>query len=178
MRVNQQHVLSEQGKHLLLTRYDGTTETIDELCTLLGAPRWRVKRWAQQHGLAKEKERPWQASEDAYLERFYATKSMGQLIHRLERTERAIKHRLLFLGLTKMSEGYTLQGMADAFGCSRERILSWVDRGWLRGERRQTNRPNDIWYFSEAAVRSFVKEYRKEVSRTKPDLVWLIDLLS
>lgn len=175
------YILSEPIQRLLLAKYDGKTETIDELERLTGLPRWKIRNWARSQGLARTKEPNWSEAEETYLEQHLTKHSLTQIAHHLGRSKVAVKLKAKRLGIRKQAEGYTLCGLCLAFGCDHHTIEKWIRAGWLKGTRRQTERTveqGDTWYFSDAAVRRLITEHPLEIDPRKADWLWLVDILS
>lgn len=176
---NQKYFLSDSGREMLMRYYDGKHETTQMLVKCLGVPRHIIYRWALKLGLKQRGTRTWTEREIHYLESNIHQLSMEQLMKHLKRTECSIVRKAYELGLSKSHEGYTLSALVAAFGVHHKTIERWVAKGWLRGKRRQTRRTHlpDIWYFSDANVRDFVKRHPEEVNPTKADWLWLVDVL-
>lgn len=171
--------MDDAGRELMVNYYDGTSEAITMLAQRLCVPRYTIHRWASQLQLGKRHVRPWTTKEVQYLESNLHHLSYEMLAQKMNRTEAAIYLKAQDMGLNKSHEGYTLTGLASGFGVHHEKIKRWVEKGWLRGKRRQTRRTHvgDIWYFSDAAVRDFVKHHPEEVDPAKSDWLWLVDVL-
>lgn len=176
---NQKYFLSDWQRRLIIDRYDGTPETTQMLTQQLGVPRYTLYRWASQLGLTKRVARPWTTKDLIYLEGNLHQLSYEQLAQKLERTEAAVYLKAQTMGLCKSHEGYTLKGLAAAFGVHTDVVKRWVDKGWLKGKRRQSRRElvGDIWYFSDAAVRELVKRHPEAIDPAKADWLWLVDVL-
>src|SRR5580765_7638695 len=99
--VPQRYVLDEQGRRLMLAYYDGTTPIIDDLVKKLQVPRWVVKKWASNMGLARQKEPPWSQAEIEYLESYLHRQSLGAIAKKLGRTKVAVKLKAKRLGINK-----------------------------------------------------------------------------
>lgn len=182
--VRQKYVLDDVGRRLLLEQYNGRTETIDHLMeshfTPLGIPRDKVKTWACQLGLARKKEPRWTTKDLNYVERNLHKKSLGAIAKHLHRTKTAVTIKAKKLGVAKSHEGYTMRGLMVGLGMTNHhRVLFWLEQGWLKGSRRKTERPaeRDIWYFSDRAIRDFVRSHPEEVDPRRADWLWLVDVL-
>lgn len=181
--IPQKWVLDAPGRQLILARYDGRTATIDELARRLGVPRYVVKRWGRELGLARQKEARWTPDEDSYLEEHLHRLSLAAIATHLGRTKNAVTLRAQrHLGISKGYEGYTLCGLCAALGCDHHKVERWLRAGWLRGTRRQSERTpqqgGDMWLFTDGAVRAFVREHPQEVDPRRADWVWLVDVLT
>lgn len=181
--LRQKYVLDDVGRRLLHEQYDGRTETIDHLMkthfTPLGIPRQKVKAWACQLGLARQKEPRWSEKDEAYLERHLYKKSLGAIARQLGRTKTAISLRAKKLGLCKTQEGYTMRGLCLGLGCDHKAVTRWLEADWLKGARRQSERTarGDIWYFSDKNIRDFIANHPGEVDPRHADWLWLVDVL-
>jgi hypothetical protein len=177
------YVLDDVGRRLLIEQYDGKTETIDHLMrthfTPRGIPRSRVKAWACQLGLARQKEPRWTNKDLAYIERHLHKKSLGVIAKHLKRTKIAVQLKAKQLGVSKTQEGYTMRGLMMGLGVTNHRRIElWIKQGWIRASRRQTeNSACDYWYFSDAGIRDFIKNHPEEVDPRRADWLWLVDVL-
>lgn len=178
----QRYVLDEPGRHLILARYDGRTGTIDELAERLRVPRWQVRKWGAQLGLARQKEPPWSADEIAYLEAHLSRTSVKRIASRLGRSATAVRLKAKRLGVRKSGEGYTMRALCEGLGCDHHKVARWIELGWLKGKRRQTERSaiqgGDMWYFSDRAIRRLVSAHPIEIDPRRVDWVWLVDVLT
>jgi hypothetical protein len=180
--LHQRYILDEPGRRLLLARYDGTTATLDDLMrmhfTTRGIPRWKVKQWAQQLGLSRQKEPPWTPDEIAYLEQYLHRVKLAEIAAHLGRTTIAVQLKAKRLGLRKTGEGYTMRGLCLGLGVDHRAVTRWIEAGWLKGTRRQSERvTRDIWYFSDQAIRALVREHPSEIDPRRVDWLWLVDVL-
>lgn len=179
----QKYVLDDVGRRLLIDRYDGRKATLDDLMhrhfTPRGIPRQKVKHWASALGLARQKEPAWTPDEIAYLEKYLHKSSLRDIGKHLGRTAVAVRLKAKRLGINKChQEGYTMRGLMEGLGITNHhRVLLWIDKGWLKGHKRQTERTHDVWYFSDAAIRKFVKEHPNEIDPRRADWLWLVDVL-
>jgi hypothetical protein len=178
--LRQKYFLDEPGRRLILAKYDGRTEVIDELAERLKVPRWVVMRWARGLGLTRRKEPPWTQEEMNYLERYLHKTSIASIAKHLGRTQTAVQAKAKRLGASKTQEGYTMSGLCLGLGCDEKTVKKWIERGWLRGQRRKTERTEgqgDIWYFSDAAIRELVRKHPEEIDPRRADWLWLVDVL-
>lgn len=181
--VRQRYILTDQGRRLLLETYDGTSACIDMLVERLGVPRWKVNRWAGDLGLARQKEPYWTQEDEDYLERNLHRKSVADIAKTLNRTQVAVRLKAKRLGVNKLyQEGYTMRGLCMALGCDHRKVKTWVERGWLKGTRRQSERVTvqggDVWLFTNRDVRHFVIKHPTEIDQRRCDWIWMVDLLA
>jgi hypothetical protein len=177
----QKYVMTEQQRRILLDGYDGRTETLDDLMRFFpGVPRKRVTAWAAQLGLTRRQERRWTQEEMDYLEQHLCHMSLDTLARKLNRTKTAVRLRAKRLEINKtQQEGYTMRGLCLGLGVSHHRVAQWLERGWLKGVRRQTERQwRDTWLFRDKAVKRFIKEHPEEIDPRRFDWIWVVDLLT
>lgn len=177
----QKYVLDERGRRLILEKYDGTSAAIDELMRYFpGYPRYIIRKWASQLGLARQKEPYWTEEDEAYLERNLHRKSLGDIARYLGRTKTAVRLKAKRLGVNKTQEGYTMRGLLMGLGMtSHHRVHYWIEKGWIKATRRQSERSEnvDIWLFTDGAIRDFIKNHPQEVDPRRADWLWLVDIL-
>ncbi len=176
----QKYVLNEQGRRLILAKYDGSSETIDELMHYFpGYPRHVIRKWGSDLGLARQKEPRWTEEDEAYVERNLHRKSIADIAKHLGRTQTAVKLKAKRIGVNKCGqEGYTMRGLCMGLGCNHHAVARWLERGWIKGRRRQTERPDrDVWLFTDQDIRQFVKQHPQEIDPRRADWLWLVDVL-
>ena len=161
---------------------------VRDLAKTLGVPRWKVTRRAQGLGLItkKKKEPSWTEKELKILEsqsRFtpetiqrklkengYARSVVGIVLKR---------QRMRFLGNLN---GQTANNLSACFGIDRKTITRWINKGYLKAQKRNTNRTSaqggDAYYIKDRWVRDFIIESIDMIDIRKVDKYWLIDLLA
>ncbi len=175
--------LTDFQRKILLERYDGRKATIDELMRYFpGVPRWRVKHWAGELGLARRKEPNWTADDVAYLEQQLGHRRVEAIAKHLGRTVTAVKLKSKRLGINQTSEGYTMRGLCLGLGVDHHKVEKWLAAGWLRGARRHTERTvmqgGDTWYFSDQAIYELVRNHPNEIDPRRVEWIWLVDILT
>lgn len=180
--TRQRYFLDDRGRQMLLNEYDGKTATIDRLALRLGVPRWMVKKWGGQLGLAQQKEPRWREEELAYLEQYLGRMSLSAIAAHLGRTKTAVQIKAKRLSVSKSADGYTLHRLMACLGADHHKIERWIARGWLKGERRGSERGaaqgGDMWFFSQEAVRKFVTWHPEEIDQRRVSWIWVVDLLA
>jgi hypothetical protein len=180
--IPQQYTLSDRGRAIILAEYDGTTEVIDNLVKRLRVPRYLIKRWAGQLGLARRKEPCWTDAEERYLESHLHQQSLNAIADHLGRTKVAVKLKAKRLGINKTKEGHTMRGLELALGSDHHNIEKWMANGWLKGMRRGSERTEqqggDMWLFLDSDIRDFVRAHPLEIDQRRMDWLWMVDLLS
>lgn len=160
---------------------------VNELAARLKLPRWKISRYAIQRGWVKkcQKEPDWTERELNIL---------GQSAHRgLD----AIQRRLKKAGFTRSITGIQIKrkrmrflknmngqsgcSLAECFGVDFKTVQRWIRLGYLRTDRRGTNRlevqGGDIFYIKDAWVKEFVINCVDIIDFRKVDKWWLVDLL-
>jgi hypothetical protein len=161
------------------------------LAARLSRPYWWVKNRAMVLGLASpaltgNREPEWSTAEVALLEK-HACK-VPAVIARIfrangyHRSATAIVVKRQRLGCDTVDvEHYTACRLADEFGVDVHVVTRWIDRGWLRAERRGTDRVpeqgGDHWRIKRRHVRDFVADSVAIIDLRKVNKVWLVDLL-
>jgi len=184
--IPQQHVLTDQGRRMILLEYDGTTEVIDRLTARLQVPRHVVKRWGAQLGLARRKEPNWTDADEEYVRTHLYKESLRTMATHLGRTQTAVKLKAKRLRVNKTSEGYTQQSLCQGLGCDHKKVARWVRDGLLKGARRGSERVpterapinGDIWLFEEKDIRDFLLAYPLEIDQRRMDWLWVVGILS
>lgn len=172
------YFFDEASDRLIRERYDSRTETICRLSKSLGVPGWAIKRRAQALGLARTKEKPWSEKETAYLESNLHRLSLAVLARKTGRSVTAVAIKAKRLGIRKIDEGYSVRSLAQAFGVDDHKIIDWINLGILTASRRNSERPRDIYFISDRAIKRFVSAYPTEFDLKKVDQLWFIDLLA
>jgi hypothetical protein len=169
----QKYILNERGRHLMLLLYDGTSARIDELQRRLGVPRYLVRRWATQMRLTHSRGGSrWRKEDIAYLEKHINTKTLAEIAEHLCRTEESVRTKAYLLGLLER-DAYTLKDVYDGLGSSFTTATKWIDRGWLKGTRRDET---SNWYFSDKQIKDFLRAHPYEIDIRRVDQLWFLDL--
>lgn len=173
--------LTLEAERILRQKYDSRSATIRELMQELGVSRARINTWVKRLGLGRTMCN-WTPHEDDYLIQHLAHHSLEELALALKRSERSIQCRAYYLGIDKRSEGYTLLSCAEAFGCRRVVVQTWLQKGWLKGQRRATGRTpeEDYWLITDQDIADFFWEYGHVIKPewlTPTRWLWLWNLL-
>jgi hypothetical protein len=174
--------LTEERREYLLAHYDSNNGVF--IARRWGVPVWRVRRWAQELGVARTKEPPWTREQIWLLEEHVYTWSWRRLAKALGRTVVAVKLKAKRLGLGKMSyrEGWTQRHVARLLGVDDHKVARWVAQGWLDRRRRGTDRTpqqgGDAWLFAPDALRRFIVAHPAEIDLRRVDRDWFIGLLA
>ncbi len=184
----QKYFLSDEGRALILARYDSQTETITWLAEQLSTPehplpRWQIRKWAKDLGIARVKDLPWSEAEVSYLRNSVRRYGLEKIAKALGRSETSVKLKAKRLGIRKIvtGDGYTMRSVCRGLSVDHHQIERWLANGWFWGERRQSRRHGgqrgDIWYFSEEAIRVLVREHPEEIDLRRVDRTFFIEIL-
>lgn len=163
-------------------RSNGDLKALSRAADVLGVPIWHVKTRGRELGLSRVKEKPWSEREIEILEAA-AWRTDRWLARKLQslgfpRTPTAVHLKLKRMNLRANVDGYNQRQLAQAFGVDGGTISRWVKFGWLHGSRRGTERADDLWYFSHAAVRKFAMMHPDEIDLCKVEKFWFLDLIT
>lgn len=172
------YFFNDASDRLIRERYDGRTQTIEQLSKKLGFPRWIIKRRAQTMGLSRTKEKLWSEKEIAYLEANLHRLSVAVLARKLGRSLTAVALKAKRLGIRKSGEGYTARSLAQAFGIDDHKVVHWVQLGLLKASFRNSERSHDMYFIPDQEVERFIRTYPTEFDLKRVDQVWFIDLLA
>lgn len=156
---------------------------IKELARQTGFPRWFIKRQAQRLGLTMHPDRrDWTQQELDVLDKLLGKVSAGTIAKRLKRTESSVVMKIKSMGFSRrVSAGYTMRDLELCFGEDHRKIQKWIDNGLLRDRLHGTNRHNgnghDIHRIRERDVLDFIRKYPAEISLSRVDQTWFLDLL-
>jgi len=184
----QKYFLTEEGRALILAHYDSQTETISWLSELLSTPeqsvpRWQVRKWAKDLGIARIKEPPWSEAEISYLRNSVRRFGLKKIAKALGRTETSVKIKAKRLGIRKLvtGDGYTMRAVCRGLSVDHHQVERWLTNEWFWGERRESHRQGrqrgDIWYFTSDAIRELVRQHPEEIDLRRVDRDFFIEVL-
>jgi hypothetical protein len=179
----QKYILSPEGRRLILEKYDGSTERLDELERLLKpVPRWVIIKWASQMGLTRDsRNQNWTPEEIAFLKKNIKTMSMKELAEKLERAEYTIRRKAIREGLYQphTHEGYNMQDLMLGLGVTNHhKIEQWIEDGWLKGRKRRIGVTHQEWHFTDKDIKAFILTHPDEIDPRRFDWLWIVDVLS
>jgi len=152
----------------------------------IGWPRWMVRSRGVALGLTRTKELPWSLAEIEVLE-LYEHLGVEAMQRRLagadfHRTLAAINLKIKRLGLREHRDWYSAWKLAQAFGLDQKLVVRWIRRGWLKAERRGTNRKasqgSDSWLIMHVDVKPFVLAHPEEIDLAHVEKFWFLELLT
>jgi RNA polymerase primary sigma factor len=186
--LRQKYFLTDAGRELILRHYDSQPATITWLAEQLSTPehplpRWQIRKWAKDLGIARIKEPPWSEEEVAYLRNSMRRFGLKKVARALGRSETSVKLKARRLGIRKLvtGDGYTMRAVCRGLGVDHHQVERWLANGWFWGERRESNRHGgqrgDIWYFETEAIRALVRNHSEEIDLRRVDRQWFIEVL-
>jgi transposase-like protein len=175
----QKYAMTDEQRALLIQMYDSKSATITYLAETFNVPRFTIRIWASQLGIANKGRREWSQKDLEYLATHYCTMAVEDIALKLHRSVTAIRRKASDLGINKLSDGYTVQSLREAFGCTTYTIQKWIDLGWLKAKKRKSERKenSDYWFISDDSVRSFIKDHWNEIDQHKVYWPWLRDMV-
>ncbi len=178
--------LPEHDAYMRAHYYGGLHQrgrVIKELVRQTGLPRWYVKRQAQRLGLTMHPDRrPWTAEELETLDKLLGKVSAATMAKRLRRTESSVVMKIKSMGFSRrVRSGYTMRDLELCLGADHHKVQQWIDDGLLRDRVQGTNRHDgnghDIHRFRERDVLEFIKKCPGEISLSRVDQTWFLDLV-
>jgi len=164
----------------------GERKAVHTIAEQIGWPRYAVGKRAAELGLAKTKEKPWSADEEAILAAAGHLPRSG-VQRRLaaagfQRSRAAIAVKMTRMRIKRNLDGYSANTLAIAFGVDTHKVLLWIRRGLLEAERRGTDRADsqggDSWWITHKSVKQFVFRAPDEVDLCRVEKFWFLDLLT
>lgn len=161
---------------------------VKDFCHRHDIPRHQVRRWALRIGVATSTRRApaWSDREMDLLEENYfrSTLAIRKILRKENfiRSETSIMSKRKRMGLRVAGGGdaYSAQSLAEIMGIDGKVVMRWINRGWLKAEKKGTERVHggDITIIEHGDVRAFIVENVAVVDIRKIDKFWLIDLLA
>ena len=170
--------LDARGAALIRDEYDSHPATITRLTARLDVPRWMVRKWAVELGVARVKEVNWSAQDVEYLSANYHRTPITKIARHLGRTRVAVQLKAKRRNVRKHGEHYTVRSLCLALGEEHHKIDAWIAKGLLPAGRRHTERAADSYLILEKDVRRFIIAHPTEINVRRVDGLWLIDLLA
>lgn len=160
---------------------------VKELAERLKIPRWKITRYAIAKGWVQKriKEPPWSEPELRILESS-AHRGLDTIQRNLRKAGyvRSVtgihikRKRMRFL---KNLNGQSGGQVAECFGVDLGVVRRWIKLGYLKADRRGTNRTEvqggDIYYIKDAWVKDFVINNLDIIDFRKLDKWWITDIL-
>jgi hypothetical protein len=161
---------------------------VKRLAEILKIPRWRITRRAREIGAyePKVKEPDWSEREITVLERNAhknpETIRRSLLKHGYKRSIAGIILKRKRLRLPSNLEGYSACKLAECFGVDNKVITRWIEKGWLKAEKRGTRRTEkqggDAYYIKEKDIRQFIVESIGVIDIRKVEKTWFVDVVA
>jgi hypothetical protein len=124
----------------------------------------------------------WTPTELDTLDKLLGKVSASTIAKRLNRTETSVAMKIKSLNFSRrVREGYTMRDLELCLGADHHKIQKWIDNGLLRDRLQGTNRHDgnghDIHRFREKDVLEFIKRCPAEISLSRVDSTWFLDLV-
>jgi predicted site-specific integrase-resolvase len=74
-------------------------------------------------------------------------------------------------------DGYNATQVAEGLGVDLHIVTQWIGRGFLKAEKRGSNRVNDIWYLEDKAVKTFIINHIGIIDIRRVEKIWFVDVL-
>ena len=161
-------------------------QAIKALAARIGWPRGRVIARARELCLARIREADWGLEEIAVL-REHAHLGCEAIRLRLakagfRRTRTAITLKKKRIGLIHADGRHSPTELAKLCGIDAHGVMRWIERGWLKAEKRGTVRTpqqgGDSSTVLHADVQAFVWEHPDEIDIRKVERRWFLNLVS
>lgn len=161
---------------------------VNRLATEFDYPRWAVSRRARDIGAYEPriKEPNWTEAELTLLKKHAhktpenirkAFKSAG-----FDRSTTGIILKRRRLDMLHDLPAYSATALAGHFGVDIKCITGWIEFGWLKAEKRGTDRTaaqgGDMWYILKADVQRFILDSIGVIDIRKVDKFWLLDQIA
>ena len=159
------YFLSAAAAALIRDEYDSHPKTITRLTARLDVPRWQVRKWAVDLGVARKKELNWSDKDVEYLSAHYHRQSVTSIARYLGRSRVAVKLKAKRLWIRKRGEHYTVRSLCQALGEEHHKVDRWIAEGLLNATRRQTDREHDMHLITEREVRRFIIENPAKINQ-------------
>jgi hypothetical protein len=176
--------LTPERRAYLLEHYDATDlGKAGRVAAVLGVPRWRVTRWAQELGLAAvaAKAKDWTPEEDAFLETHLGARHVHWIARKLGRSVTAVVVRSKRLAISRRAarDWWTATQVALGFGVDPGTVVRWIRQGKLAAtpygqDHDDRHHTYQVW---PADVVRFIEQHPSAFTLAKVDQVWFLDLV-
>ena len=123
---------AELARAFQLKRQREHSAALTQIAQRYRLPRYIVHNRAQALGRKLREQRPWTAEEIAFLEDNAGSMALRRISQHLHRSQASVSHKLIRMGTSSMiTEGYSLNSLAELFGVRWEKVNTWVSRGLL-----------------------------------------------
>lgn len=166
----------------------GRTPVIFLLAQKINIPRWKISRRAREIGAYEPriKEPIWNEAELRIL-KSYAHKQPETIQrylkkHGFQRSVTGIILKRKRMRMLKNLDGYTARQLSEAFGIDEHCITRWIEKEYLKAERRGTLRTEiqggDMWYIKKKDIKKFIIESIGIIDIRKVEKFWFVDILA
>jgi hypothetical protein len=180
------YTFTPENDKLITGIYNTTSKRdgrITKLAKYLGIPRRTVYQRARRLGVYQPRidHVPWSDEEVGLLERnAWKTPETIQKCLKKEGFQRSIPAIILKKKRARImpnQEGYNATQVAEGLGVDLHIVTQWIGRGFLKAEKRGSNRVNDIWYLKDKAVKTFIINHIGIIDIRRVEKIWFVDVL-
>lgn len=129
------------------------------------------------------KEPAWSAPEIELLHK-HAPKlpgTIGRILAKagFKRSNGSIRQKLVKMRCDRSDDDiYSACGLAELFGVDEHLVLSWINKGWLKAQRKGSARQYDLYRIHRNAVRRFAVENAGAIDIRRVEKHWFIEVLA
>ena len=163
----------------------GDRSALKSVSRELGWTRSAICKRGAELGVARVKESRWCEQEEQILECFGHLAPSGIQRKLAEagfgRSVAAIQVKVNRNRIKSNLEGYSACSLSDALGVDVRKVLRWIQQGFLKAEKRGTERTaeqGDIWWISDRHVRRFILKFPDEIDLARVEKIWFLNLLT
>lgn len=158
---------------------------LSKLAHQTNRPRTWISARARHLGIVPPRfqEKPWSEPEIELLHK-HAPKLPGTIARILakagfKRSNGSIKQKLIKLRCDRSDDDtYSACGLAELFGVDEHLVLAWINKGWLKAQRKGSARQYDLYRIHRNSVRRFVSENAGAIDIRRVEKHWFIELLA
>lgn len=163
------------------------TGYLKKLSFAFGIPPWTISKRACKLGVlpTQRKEPNWADHELKILESS-AHLSVPRIQNNLKkygysRTHQGILIKRKEMRFLKNLNGHSARSVAECFGVDPKTVMRWIEQGWLKATKRETNRAKsqgELFFIKDKWIKKFIVHSVSVVDFRKIDKYWLVDLLA
>lgn len=184
------YIITDRAHEMIRSTYLNGTQNgeVADLADKLKIPRWKISRYALQHGWIQrcKKEPAWSIRELEILERF-ARLTPERIQIRLKaagftRSLNGIVLKRKRMRMLSNLDGQSARNLADCLGVDAKFVTKAIQAGRLKAKRRGTDRTDrqggDMWYIKDKHIREYLLENVHEIDFRKVDKYWYTDIVA
>ncbi|MBD2006322.1 MULTISPECIES: hypothetical protein [Cyanophyceae] len=181
---------SQQDQDLLIAEYDGTKPSSELLSKKLGRSEGAIRRKAAEMNLTRcLRLRRWEPEEIQLLEEHAGSEPISTILGRLNslcrskgwngRTRDSLQKQINYLGYSRRVEGdyYSLTQLSEALKCNKHVVYRWLEiPEFVKLLKPHKGEHSTLIHCKN--LKKFFTVYPGELARTRPDLVWVVSVLT